>query len=64
MTELNTDSNHHPPAGGSNTTYWGEIVNIQSENTILCEKVSISGRKSNFGPRWTDNIWSEGVVLI
>jgi len=48
-TELNPGRNHHLPAGGLNKTYPGEILNIRSENAILCWKVSRSGWKINFG---------------
>jgi len=41
----------------------GEILDIRSENAILCGKVSVSGQKINFWPRWPHNIWSEDVVL-
>jgi len=43
MTELKAGRNHHPPAGGFNKTYLGEILNIWSENAILLGKVSTSG---------------------
>jgi hypothetical protein len=33
-TELNTDRNHHPPAGRFNATSLGEIINFRSENAI------------------------------
>jgi len=60
-TEFNAGRNSHPPAGRLNTICLREILNIRSENAILCGKVSISGRRNNFGPIWTHKFWSEDV---
>jgi len=44
-TEFNDGGHYHLPAGWLNITCLGEILNFQSENAILLEKVSTSGRR-------------------
>jgi len=49
-TEFKACRNYYPQSGWLKTIYMGEIVNIRSENAILCATVSISGWRFHWLP--------------